>query len=57
VFARPSGTVAFGGDFRPRGWGGDIKRARGSVMRFLPLLSLALPVFDDEQALWGDTDP
>jgi len=54
---RRGATIAFDGNFRPRGWGGDIMRARSTFLRFLPLVSLALPTFDDEQALWGDTDP
>jgi 2-dehydro-3-deoxygluconokinase len=49
--------VAIDGNFRPRGWGGDILRARTVFERFLRLADVALPTFDDEQLLWGDTTP
>ncbi len=49
--------IAFDGNFRPRGWGGDKERARGVFQRFLALCDVALPTFDDEQALWGDSSP
>eukprot|EP01036_Dinobryon_divergens_P003303 gene3303-4341_t len=49
--------IAFDGNFRPRGWRHDLDRARGVFARFLPLVDIALPTFDDEQALWGDADP
>ena len=54
---RRGATIAFDGNFRPRGWGGDLERAREVFARFLPLVTLALPTFDDEQALWGDETP
>ena len=49
--------VAIDGNFRPRGWGADDAgrdRARQTFERFFRLADLALPTFDDEQALWGD---
>ncbi|MBN9010893.1 MAG: hypothetical protein J0H63_12470, partial [Rhizobiales bacterium] len=49
--------IAFDGNFRPRGWGGDKERAGGVFQRFLALCDVALPTFDDEQALWGDSSP
>ncbi|MET0605253.1 MAG: sugar kinase [Beijerinckiaceae bacterium] len=49
--------IAFDGNYRPRGWGGDAARARETFARFLALCDIALPTFDDEQALWGDADP
>jgi 2-dehydro-3-deoxygluconokinase len=49
--------IAFDGNYRPRGWGGDPARARTTFARFLDLCDIALPTFDDEQALWGDADP
>jgi 2-dehydro-3-deoxygluconokinase len=54
---RRGATIAFDGNFRPRGWGGDTERARQTFARFLPLVDLMLPTFDDEQALWGDARP
>jgi 2-dehydro-3-deoxygluconokinase len=56
--ARNSGaSIAFDGNFRPRGWGNTTDRARRTFNRFLPLVDLMLPTFDDEQALWGDATP
>jgi 2-dehydro-3-deoxygluconokinase len=49
--------IAFDGNFRPRGWRHDLDRARSVFLRFLPMVDIALPTFDDEQALWGDTSP
>ncbi len=54
---RRGATVAFDGNFRPRGWGGTTERARKTFARFLPLVDIMLPTFDDEQALWGDGRP
>jgi 2-dehydro-3-deoxygluconokinase len=51
------GRVAMDGNYRPRGWGGDITRARDVLGRFWRLADIALPTFDDEQALWSDTAP
>jgi 2-dehydro-3-deoxygluconokinase len=56
--ARAAGArIAFDGNFRPRGWGGDKERARAAFARFMRLCTIALPTFDDEQALWGDASP
>lgn len=56
--ARAAGAmVAMDGNFRPRGWSGDIARARAVIERFWRRASIALPTFDDEAALWGDHDP
>ncbi len=44
-------------NYRPRGWGGDLNRARATFVRFWALADIALPTFDDEQALWGDQTP
>lgn len=56
--ARSEGaTVVFDGNFRPRGWNNDADRARKTMRRFLKLCDVVLPTFDDEAALWGDTDP
>jgi 2-dehydro-3-deoxygluconokinase len=49
--------VAIDGNYRPRGWGGDVVRARATFERFFRLADVALPTFDDEQMLWGDTAP
>ncbi|MGL4439142.1 MAG: sugar kinase [Bosea sp. (in: a-proteobacteria)] len=58
IAARQAGAkVAFDGNFRPRGWGHDLDRARAAFRRFLGHCDIALPTFDDEQALWGDTLP
>jgi 2-dehydro-3-deoxygluconokinase len=56
--ARAGGTrIAFDGNYRPSGWGGDAANARPVFARFLKLVDIALPSFDDEVALWGDSDP
>src|SRR5579859_2093797 len=47
------GKVAFDGNYRPRGWG-DAATARRAFTEILPLVDLALPTFEDEQALFGD---
>ncbi len=58
VGARKAGArIAFDGNFRPRGWGHDLSRARATFARFLPHCDIALPTFDDEQMLWGDAAP
>jgi 2-dehydro-3-deoxygluconokinase len=51
---RAGARIAFDGNFRPRGWRGDLARAREVFSRFLTLVDIALPTLDDEQALWGD---
>lgn len=56
--ARSAGAkIAFDGNFRPRGWGGDLERARRTFRRFMKHCDIALPTFDDEQALWDDKRP
>jgi 2-dehydro-3-deoxygluconokinase len=58
VGARARGArIVFDGNYRPRGWKGDSERARQTYARFLALVDIALPTFDDEQALWGDETP
>jgi 2-dehydro-3-deoxygluconokinase len=49
------GKVAFDGNYRPRGWP-DTANARRTFTDILPLVDLALPTFEDEQALFGDKD-
>jgi 2-dehydro-3-deoxygluconokinase len=51
------GLVVMDSNFRPRGWAGDVARARATFERFWCLADVALPTFDDEQALWGDASP
>src|SRR5712691_1357730 len=56
--AREKGVkVAFDGNYRPRGWKGDVARTRTVFMEALKRVDLALPTFDDEAVLWGDTSP
>lgn len=56
--ARQNGAqVVIDSNYRPIGWQRDIARARSVYTRFWPLATIALPSFDDEQALWGDTEP
>ncbi len=56
--ARAAGVrVVMDSNFRPRGWSGDLERARIVFERFWRLADIALPTFDDEQALWGDAMP
>jgi 2-dehydro-3-deoxygluconokinase len=53
--ARQQGAkVAFDGNFRPRGWRGDLQRARAVYVEALKRVDIALPAFDDEAVLWGD---
>ncbi len=49
--------IAMDSNYRPRGWGGDIARAQRTFERFWRLADVALPTFEDEQALWGDETP
>ncbi len=51
------GVVAMDSNYRPRGWGGDIKRARSTFARFWALSHIGLPTFDDEHTLWSDETP
>jgi 2-dehydro-3-deoxygluconokinase len=56
--ARKQGvTVAFDGNFRPRGWKGDLARTRTVFTEALKRVDIALPTFEDEAMLWGDTNP
>jgi 2-dehydro-3-deoxygluconokinase len=56
--ARQNGVkVAFDGNFRPRGWKGDLARARTVFMEALKRVDMALPTYDDEAVLWGDPSP
>jgi 2-dehydro-3-deoxygluconokinase len=56
--ARGNGTkVAFDGNFRPRGWGGDLTRTRTVFAEALKRVDIALPTYDDEAVLWGDPSP
>jgi 2-dehydro-3-deoxygluconokinase len=56
--ARQQGAkVAFDGNFRPRGWKGDLSRARTVFMEALKRVDIALPTYDDEAVLWGDPSP
>jgi len=52
---RNGGRVAFDGNYRPRGWG-DMATARRAFNDILPLVELALPTLEDEQALFADAD-
>ena len=49
--------VAFDGNFRPRGWKGDLPRTRAVFMEALKRVDIALPAYDDEAVLWGDPSP
>jgi 2-dehydro-3-deoxygluconokinase len=56
--ARKQGVkVAFDGNFRPRGWKGDVARTRTVFTEALKRVDIALPTFEDEAMLWGDTNP
>jgi 2-dehydro-3-deoxygluconokinase len=56
--ARKQGVkVAFDGNFRPRGWKGDLARTRTVFMEALKRVDVALPTYDDEAVLWGDPSP
>ena len=56
--ARQQGAkVAFDGNFRPRGWKGDLQRTRAVFIEALKRVDIALPTFDDEAVLWGDPSP
>src|SRR5215472_16219540 len=56
--ARQNGTrIVFDGNFRPRGWKGDLARTRTVFMEALKRSDIALPTFDDEALLWGDASP
>ena len=56
--ARKNGVkIAFDGNFRPRGWRGDLARTRTVFTETLKRVDLALPTYDDEAVLWGDPSP
>ena len=56
--ARQQGAkIAFDGNFRPRGWNGDLQRTRAVFIEALKRVDIALPAFDDEAVLWGDPSP
>jgi len=56
--ARKNGTqIAFDGNFRLRGWKGDVNRARTVFLEALKRVDIALPTFEDEALLWGDASP
>jgi 2-dehydro-3-deoxygluconokinase len=56
--ARQHGAmVVFDSNYRPRGWKGDVQRTRTIFTEALKRVDLALPTFDDEALLWGDTSP
>jgi 2-dehydro-3-deoxygluconokinase len=56
--ARSQGVkVAFDGNFRPRGWRGDLSRTRAVFIEALKRIDIALPAYDDEAVLWGDPSP
>ena len=52
---RNGGKIAFDGNYRPRGWT-DKATARRAFEEILPEVDLAMPTFEDEQALFGDAD-
>jgi 2-dehydro-3-deoxygluconokinase len=54
--ARAAGArIAMDGNYRPRGWTGDVARARRVMERFWRLADMALPTLDDEVQLWGES--
>lgn len=56
--ARKNGAkIAFDGNFRPRGWRGDLTRTRTVFMEALKRVDIAMPTYDDEAVLWGDPSP
>jgi 2-dehydro-3-deoxygluconokinase len=56
--ARTAGAkIAFDGNFRPRGWKGDLTRTRTVFAEALKRVDIALPAYDDEAVLWGDPSP
>lgn len=56
--ARRNGVeVAFDSNFRPRAWRGDLARARTVYAEALKRVDIALPTFEDEAVLWGDSSP
>jgi 2-dehydro-3-deoxygluconokinase len=56
--ARQKGVkVVFDGNYRPRNWKGDVARTRTVFTEALKRVDIALPTFDDEALLWGDSSP
>lgn len=53
---RAGARIVMDGNYRPRGWGGDLQRARRTFERFWRLADIGLPTFEDEVMLWGDAD-
>ncbi len=54
--ARTRGAiVAIDTNYRPRNWAGDRERAQRTIRRASRLAQIALPTFEDEGMLWGDT--
>lgn len=49
-------TIAFDPNYRPRLWS-SLVETRQALAEILPLVDIALPTFDDEALLYGDTDP
>jgi 2-dehydro-3-deoxygluconokinase len=55
--ARAAGRlVVFDSNYRPAGWP-DRAAAQAAIAPFLDVIGMALPTFEDEQALWGDKAP
>ena len=50
------GDVAFDPSYRPRGWSGP-DEARAAFEAIAPTVTLAMPTYEDEQALHGDETP
>jgi 2-dehydro-3-deoxygluconokinase len=55
VLRKNGGRIAFDGNYRARGWP-DAATARRAFGEILTQIDLALPTFEDEQALFGDKD-
>ena len=54
-FRRGGGQVMFDGNYRPQLWGSETL-TRNTYEQILRLTDIALPTFEDEQALFGDMD-
>ncbi len=50
------GDVAFDTNYRPKGWA-SAEQARAAIAAIAPHVSIALPTFEDDAALFGDTSP
>lgn len=50
------GQVAFDPNYRPRLWS-SVEAFRSAIIELAPAISIVLPSFDDEVAVWGDIDP